>query len=231
MNDELKALSFQFIVQRSHFIVMSRLFLFALALFASAGGAFAQVIQTQPAQPAATPGPKAAAPKFEPLTVFDEGMYGRELKELDGAPLRLDEYRGRVLVINLWATWCGPCRAEIPGLNRVYADYSARGVEFLGLTTENPEADTERVRKFAREFEMKYRLGWLDRDTALLFLRGRNVIPQTIVVAADGRVALHFRGYSEKAEGMVREGLERALNPQAARPATPPAAPNAPGRP
>src|SRR5919112_4582304 len=96
------------------------------------------------------------APKFLP-----EEVTGSELRDLSGRAFRLDDFRGRVYVINLWATWCGPCRMEIPGLNRVYEDYRARGVEFVGLTAEDPEESSEKVSQFVDEFRMSYRVGWI----------------------------------------------------------------------
>src|SRR5919112_3931196 len=96
------------------------------------------------------------APKFLP----DE-VTGSELRDLAGRAFRLSDFRGRVYVVNLWATWCGPCRMEIPGLNKVYEDYRARGVEFIGLTAEDPEEHSEKVREFVDEFRMSYRVGWI----------------------------------------------------------------------
>ena len=62
-----------------------------------------------------------------------------ELKTLDGKTLRLADYKGKVVVLDLWATWCGPCRQEIPHLVALRNDYAARGVEVIGLTIEDPE--------------------------------------------------------------------------------------------
>jgi thiol-disulfide isomerase/thioredoxin len=182
------------------------LFIPALVLLSASASA-----QTPPA-PAPKPGVTVAAPKFMP-----EDIAARELTDVGGRPFRLSDFAGRVYVLNLWATWCGPCRAEIPGLNKVYEAYAARGVEFVGLTTENPEFDGEKVRTFARDLRMKYRLGWLDRETALAVTalgptgRGRFAIPQTFVVAADGRIVLHVRGYNPRVPDMVRAGVEQAL--------------------
>jgi thiol-disulfide isomerase/thioredoxin len=172
------------------------------------------------------PGVQVAPPKFLP-----EEVTGRELRDLAGRPFRLSDFRGRVYVINVWATWCGPCRMEIPGLNKVYEEYRARGVEFVGLTTENPEEDAERVREFVGEFGMTYRVAWGDRETLLgLFAwnapqpprPGRSTaIPQTFVVAADGHVVLRVRGYNPRVPEMIRAGVRQALDlskPPAARP-------------
>lgn len=229
---------------------MKKLVLYTLALCCVAGHARAQAPQPVPAkvtpgQAAGEPRPAAssAAPKvrLEPAKVISDELFARGLKDVDGRDFRLSEYRGRVFVINVWATWCGPCRLEIPGLNRAHRDFAARGVEFIGLSTEDPARDARRVRDFAREFEMGYRLGWLDAGTAPALMGDRVVLPQTFVVGADGRVVLHIRGYNERVPEMVRAGIERALEtpaaagqPAAAKPAAPassaatPATPDAP---
>src|SRR5215210_7800690 len=106
------------------------------------------------------PGVQVEVPKFLP----DE-VTGRELRDLSGRAFRLSDFRGRVYVVNLWATWCGPCRMEIPGLNKVYEDYRARGVEFVGLTAEDPDEASEKVREFVGELRMTYRVGWIDKPT------------------------------------------------------------------
>ena len=199
------------------------LFLMSLALCLSPR---AQAQTSAPEAPAVQPGVTAEAPKFLP----DE-VTGRELRDLSGRAFRLGDFRGRVYVINLWATWCGPCRMEIPGLNRVYEDYRARGVEFVGLTTENPEEASETVRDFVEEFGMTYRVAWGDRETLLKLFAwsasqrpGRSTaIPQTFVVAADGRVVLYVRGYNPRVPEMIRAGVRNALelSPPPAAPAQP----------
>jgi len=186
--------------------------------------------QTAAPAPAAGPAATVEAPKFLP----DE-VTGRELRDLSGRAFRLDDFRGRVYVVNLWATWCGPCRMEIPGLNKVYEDYRARGVEFVGLTAEDPEENSETVREFVDEFRMSYRVGWIDRPTVLALAAwnapspqraGRFAIPQTFVVAPDGHVVLRVRGYNPRVPEMIRAGVRKALEltppPQA--PAPPAAA-------
>ena len=118
-----------------------------------------------------------------------------------------------MVVVNLWATWCGPCRLEIPEYERVRRDYAARGVEFIGLTTEDPQTSSERVRQFARDLKFGFRLGWADRETAIALMNGRSVIPQTYVIAADGQVVRHWHGYSSNgnSSAMLREAIDRAL--------------------
>lgn len=182
--------------------------------------------QTQTPAPAPAPAAKVETggrpnvnvetPKFLP-----EEVTGRELRDLSGRAFRLSDFRGRVYVVNLWATWCGPCRAEIPGLNRVYEDYRARGVEFVGLTAEDPEEESEKVSRFVAEFGMTYRVGWIDKETVLKLATwnapqpqraGYFAIPQTFVVGADGHVVLRVRGYNPRVPDMIRAGVRKALD-------------------
>ena len=197
----------------------------SLVLFLSSAAAARTPAPFQTHAPAGTPaarvevkdkpGVQAEAAKFLP----DE-VTGRELRDLAGRAFRLSDFRGRVYVVNLWATWCGPCRMEIPGLNRVYEDYRARGVEFVGLTAEDPEEESAKVGGFVDEMRMSYRIGWIDKETVLKLAAwnapqpqrpGRFAIPQTFVVAADGHVVLHVRGYNPRVPEMIRAGVRKAL--------------------
>jgi len=196
---------------------MNRLLLLALAACCGAAHAYAQA-----PPPAATPDPPKppaaarnatapTAPKPTPFQSIADETFNAELKDVDGAGFFLSNYRGRVFVINVWATWCGPCRTEIPELNRIYRDYSSRGVEFVGLSTEDPKVDAERVRDFVSQFEMKYKVGYADGATARALLAGNYSIPQTLVVAPDGHIVVRFRGYSQRLPTLLRAAIEKAL--------------------
>ncbi|MFL6282004.1 MAG: TlpA family protein disulfide reductase [Pyrinomonadaceae bacterium] len=172
--------------------------------------------QQESANSTPTPSPTPRSTRPKPLEVIPEEVFDRELKDLDGRSFYLSNYRGRVFVINVWATWCIPCRRMIPELNRIYNDYRERGVEFVVLTTEKPEEDAKAVRQVTAELEMKYKLGWLDSETAERLLSGRPSIPQTFVVAADGRVVTLFLGYSNNLPPQIRKSIKEALNPSTA---------------
>ncbi len=208
---------------------MKRVLLLTSLAFLASSGASAQ---TATPTPAAKPGVTLEAAKFLP-----EEVTGRELRDLGGRAFRLKDFGGRVYVVNLWATWCGPCRLEIPGFNKIYEDYRARGVEFVGLTAEDPEDDVDTVRRFVEEFRMGYRVGWVDRETVVKLATwnvattrpGYFAIPQTFVVAADGHVVLRVRGYNPRVVEMIRAGVRKAL--ETAPPQVPPQPSAAAGRP
>ena len=147
------------------------------------------------------------------LTVLPESVFKRQLQALDSGTFSLADFGGKVLVVNLWASWCGPCRREVPEYEKVRKEFAGRGVEFIGLTTEDPHTSSDRVRQFARDFNFGFRLGWADRETAVVLMNGRNSIPQTLVIAPDGRIISHWRGYSPGQGGdHLRETIERALS-------------------
>jgi len=135
-----------------------------------------------------------------------------ELKALTGPSIKLSDYAGKVLVVNLWATWCGPCRMEIPELVKLYKEYRAKGLEVVGLSTENPEASAEGVRRFAQEFKIDYPLGWATSEVAITLMQGRDAIPQSFVISRDGRVLKRFVGFSAAATPQqLRDVIEEAL--------------------
>ncbi len=147
------------------------------------------------------------------LTVLPESVLKRELKALDKGSFSLADFSGKVLVVNLWASWCGPCRREVPEYEKVRKEFAGRDVEFIGLTAEDPRTSSDRVKQFARDFNFRFRLGWADRETAVALMNGRNAIPQTLVIAPDGRILSHWRGYSPGEGGNhLRETIERALS-------------------
>ena len=146
------------------------------------------------------------------LNVLPENIRDRELQALDKGSFRLSDFSGKVLVVNLWATWCGPCRREVPDYEKVRKEYAGKPVEFIALTTEDPRVASEKVKQFARDFNFGFRLGWADRETAQVLMNGRSSIPQTLVIAANGRVVQHWSGYSSgQSRDRLREAIDSAL--------------------
>lgn len=154
------------------------------------------------AAPAATP----AGPRVLPASALNA-----PLETLDGKPFKLSELNGKVLVIDLWATWCGPCRSSIPELVNMQKEYGPKGFEVIGLDID-PDSDTpEDVRAFAKEFEINYKLAFADRELAMSLMRGGN-IPQSIIVNREGQIIEHLVGYHPvNTPKKMRAAIEQAL--------------------
>ena len=201
---------------------MRRIILLPLLVLAAATVAFPQSgrritnpqpTYTAPVQPPTNPEPvpKTTAPPA-PLMFLPERLLERKIKGIDKGDFRLADFHGKVVVINLWASWCGPCRREVPEYESVRKAYTDRGVVFIGLTTEDPRSESERVRRFVREVNFGFLLGWADREMARVLMNGRNSIPQTLVVNPDGRIVSHWNGYSPGQSGnRLKLAIEQAL--------------------
>ena len=165
-----------------------------VSLTASAGPSRAQA--SPPSTEAAPPAP---SPPSDPIPAPDF-----ELPTGTGEPFRLSEHRGEVVVLNLWATWCPPCRHEIPDFIELQEALGDRGLTVVGVSLD--EAGWEAVRPFADEMAITYPLvvddGTVDR------LYGPTVsLPTTFVIDRDGNVAHYLPGM------ILRPDLEPLLLP------------------
>ena len=108
---------------------------------------------------------------------------------LDGATLRLADFRGDVVVVNVWASWCGPCREETPALEQVWDERRGEGVQFVGINTKD---DPPPARAFVRSYGVSYP-SLTDPDGSLLLAFREtlppNEVPSTLVLDRQGRVA------------------------------------------
>jgi thiol-disulfide isomerase/thioredoxin len=144
--------------------------------------------------------------------MLDATALNTQVQLLDGKTLKLSDYKGKVVVLDLWATWCPPCRDEIPHLVALSKEYASKGVEVIGLTTENPQTDMEKVQDFVRRFNISYKVGWVEPQMAASLARGRDSIPQTFIITRDGRLLKHFVGFSPTSSPpMIRAAIEMAI--------------------
>ena len=169
--------------------------------------------QTAPVQPSLNP-----EPEFQPviasskLISLPESLLDRRIQMIDSGTFRLADFKGKVLVINLWASWCGPCRREVPEYEKVRKAYAGRDVEFIGLTTEDPRTSSGRVKKFLRDVNFGFRLGWADPETASTLMNGNRAIPQTLVIDPSGHIVNQWNGYSPGHSGdKLKQSIEHAL--------------------
>lgn len=166
-----------------------------------------------PVQPPVNPEPELPKPKPAPvvLTFLPEKVLERSIRTLDNNHFRLGDFHGKVMVINLWASWCGPCRREVPEYEMVRKDFTGRNVEFIGLTMEDPSEASQRVYKFVSQTNFGFLLGWADRELARTLMNGQGAIPQTLVIDTNGNVINHWVGYARGSGQRLREAVENAL--------------------
>lgn len=118
---------------------------------------------------------------------------------LEGAPVDVASYRGKVVVLNVWGSWCPPCRKEAPDLQAASTELKAKGVEFLGINTN--EKDKAQALAFQKTFGVTYPSLTDDGGAALLSLRGAvapNAVPTTLVLDQQGRIAARISSATTK---------------------------------
>ena len=118
-----------------------------------------------------------------------------EVELIDGGSFKLGDAGGKVILINLWATWCGPCRNEMPELVKMQEMYGSRGFEVIGLDV-GPEP-LDLIRPFAEKMKLNYKLGWASEELVGGFfdISQRNGIPQSFLFNREGELTgVYFGG-------------------------------------
>lgn len=165
--------------------------------------------------PAPATAPRPAPPAL--VTTLPASVLNVELQAVSGSPIKLSNYDGKVLVVNLWATWCGPCRMEIPELVKLYKEFRSKGLEVVGLSTENPDHSMEGVKQFVQDYDVNYRMGWSPAEVSIALMQGREAIPQSFVISRSGRVIKRFVGFNpDRTPTQIREAIQEGLNEKAA---------------
>lgn len=128
-----------------------------------------------------------------PSSILDQ-----ELTTINHRHLKLSDYSDRTIVLNLFATWCGPCRVNLPDLIDLKRSYVAHPIEVIGLASQKNDPDIDEVRKFVRDLGVNFQVVWDTEnfgDSLIKSVNDRSVLPATFVIVR-GRVRKSFFGFN-----------------------------------
>jgi thiol-disulfide isomerase/thioredoxin len=126
-----------------------------------------------------------------------------ELKDLSGHTQKFDNLRGSITVLSFWATWCAPCREELPRLSKLSQDYSAKGVRFIAVSVDEAK-DRPKIEPFIRQQNINLDV-WVGGNSGILDRVGLgNVVPGTIVIDKDNEVIGRIMGEAQDADITIR---------------------------
>jgi peroxiredoxin len=141
------------------------------------------------------------------------------LQDLDGRQHRLQDYRGKVVLVNFWATWCEPCREEMPSMNRLRSSLAGQPFAVLAVNLAEPES---RIRRFMEKVPLEFTV-LMDRDTGAAKTWQARLLPASFVVGPDGRVRYSVLGEvdwtGERVRALIQDMLPPAGTPVSQQPA------------
>jgi thiol-disulfide isomerase/thioredoxin len=129
-----------------------------------------------------------------------------EFKSLDGRTISLSDFSGKVLFLNVWATWCGPCRQEMPSMAELYREFAGQGLSMIAVSSE----DLETVRDYAAGSRYPFTI-MIDSEDVLGRRFGINAIPTTFIVDKQGQLVYQHVGYNDWSSSTVREQIRDLL--------------------
>jgi peroxiredoxin len=131
------------------------------------------------------------------------------LKDVNGKTVTLSDFRGKVVLLNFWATWCTPCRTEIPDLVKKQRKYQSRGLQIVGITY--PAEDVSEVRRFMRELKINYPVLLGSKETKHAFTTSET-LPLTVIIDGEGKIRGMIEGimYPDEFDEKVRSLLASA---------------------
>jgi peroxiredoxin len=136
------------------------------------------------------------------------------LPSLDGKTLRLSDLRGKAVLLNFWATWCSPCKIEMPWFVELQKEYGPQGLQVVGVAMD--DASKEDIAKFAKDMGVNYTI-LLGKESVGDQYGGIPALPETFFIGRDGKIVDKIIGL--KGKGDIEESVQKALHTQPAQPA------------
>lgn len=170
-------------------------------------------------RPVSESGPVAVAKRPDANEAEIKKVLDVPISKLDGGTFKLEDYRGKVLVVDFWGTFCPPCVKQVPELVKMNEKYRDRGLALVGLAAD-PKSDQDKVEAFIKRFSVNYQIGYDNSWLSSAFLKGSEdesgapPIPQLFVISREGKVIEHLIGEQpgrmEYLEKIVSEQLNAA---------------------
>jgi len=158
-----------------------------------------------------TPAQDQKAPD-QSVVILPSSILDRELTTLDNRHLKLSDYSDKTIVLNLFASWCGPCRTNLADLIDLRRSYVGRPIEVIGLVSQKNDPDIDAARKFVLDQRVNFPVVWDTEnfgDALVQAVNGRTVLPQTFIIV-QGRVRKLFSGFNEfMSRKLLRETLDQ----------------------
>jgi peroxiredoxin len=155
---------------------------------------------------------RGSASSFAPRLTESSLAPDFSLESLDGKTVRLSDLRGKAVLLNFWATWCGPCKIEMPWFVELQNQYASQGFQIIGVAMD--EASKEDIGKFAKDMGVNYPI-LIGKEAVGDQYGGVPALPETFVIGRDGKIVDKIFGLRGKAE--IEDSIKKALN---TRPAT-----------
>jgi thiol-disulfide isomerase/thioredoxin len=147
------------------------------------------------------------------LTPVPDEVLEANITAVNGKTFKLSDYKDKVLLVNLWATWCKPCRSETPELVKISKEFKDKGVEVIGLDIDPIQDDEEKVVAFAEEFNIPYTVAIIQPSLKEALSGGGSMdIPQNLIITRDRKLLARLAGYSPQRAAQIRQHLRAALN-------------------
>jgi thiol-disulfide isomerase/thioredoxin len=152
-------------------------------------------------------GPSSFAPHLTTASLAPDFS----LESLDGKTMRLSDLRGKAVLLNFWATWCGPCKIEMPWFVEFQNQYAGQGLQIVGVAMD--DASKEDIAKFAKDMNVNYPI-LIGKEAVGDQYGGVPALPESFVIGRDGKIVDKIIGLRGKAE--IEDLIKKALNTQAA---------------
>jgi peroxiredoxin len=129
-------------------------------------------------------------------------------RNLDDQPVTLEDYRGKVVLLHFWATWCGPCKEEMPHMEALWKKYRDKGLVVVGITVQ--EEPNGQIRAFSKEHDLSFPI-LLDSEGKISEMYDLSAMPSSYIVSADGKLAGRVKGPEDWNKPYVQQMIEDLL--------------------